>query len=51
MPVVPPMVSAATGALLLPHTPAGQPRLTLLPACSAMFGLSLRASGGRTRRA
>ena len=25
MPVVPPMVSAATGALLLPHTPAGPP--------------------------
>jgi tellurite resistance protein TehA-like permease len=44
MPVVPPMVSAATGALLLPHTPAGQPRLTLLLACYAMFGLSLLAS-------
>jgi len=27
MPVVPPMVSASTGALLLPHLPAGQPRL------------------------
>lgn len=44
MPVVPPMVSAATGALLLPYTPAGQPRLTLLLACYAMFGLSLFAS-------
>ena len=44
MPVVPPMVSAATGALLVPHLPAGQARLTLLLACYAMFGLSLIAS-------
>ncbi len=44
MPVVPPMVSAATGALLIPHAPAGQLRLTLLLACYAMFGLSLIAS-------
>jgi C4-dicarboxylate transporter/malic acid transport protein len=44
MPVVPPMVSAATGALLVPHLPAGQARLTLLLACYAMFGLSLLAS-------
>ncbi|WP_158865923.1 TDT family transporter [Leifsonia sp. AG29] len=44
MPVVPPMVSAATGALLLPFLPAGQPRETLLFACYAMFGLSLLAS-------
>lgn len=44
MPVVPPMVSAATGALLVPHAPAGQVRLTLLLACYAMFGLSLIAS-------
>ncbi len=44
MPVVPPMVSAAVGALLLPHTPAGQPRLTLLVLCCAMFGLSLIAA-------
>jgi C4-dicarboxylate transporter/malic acid transport protein len=44
MPVVPPMVSAATGALLIPHTPAGQVRLTLLMACYAMFGLALIAS-------
>src|SRR6202012_6160458 len=41
---VPPMVSAATGALLVPHAPAGQPRLTLLVACYAMFGISLLAS-------
>lgn len=44
MPVVPPMVSAATGALLVPHVAAGQLRLTLLLACYAMFGLSLLAS-------
>lgn len=44
MPVVPPMVSAATGALLLPFLPAGQARETLLLACYAMFGLSLLAS-------
>ncbi|HEY5353948.1 MAG TPA: TDT family transporter [Streptosporangiaceae bacterium] len=44
MPVVPPMVSAATGALLIPHLPAGQARLTLLLACYALFGISLIAS-------
>ncbi|WP_280235704.1 TDT family transporter [Nocardia cyriacigeorgica] len=44
MPVVPPMVSAATGVLLLPHTPPGQLRLTLLACCGAMFGLSLIAA-------
>jgi C4-dicarboxylate transporter/malic acid transport protein len=44
MPVVPPMVSAATGALLLPYVPAGQGRETLLAGCYAMFGLSLLAS-------
>ncbi len=44
MPIVPPMVSAATGALLLPYIPAGQPRLSFLLACYAMFGLSLVAS-------
>ncbi len=44
MPVVPPMVSAATGALLIPYAGAGQGRLTLLLACYAMFGLSLFAS-------
>jgi tellurite resistance protein TehA-like permease len=41
MPVVPPMVSAATGAALIAHVPAGQPRLALLLACYAMFGISL----------
>ncbi|WP_051110522.1 TDT family transporter [Longispora albida] len=44
LPIVPPMVSAATGALLVPHAPAGQPRLTMLLACYAMFGLSLFAA-------
>jgi C4-dicarboxylate transporter/malic acid transport protein len=44
MPIVPPMVSASTGALLIPYVPAGQPRLTMLIACYAMFGLSLIAS-------
>jgi C4-dicarboxylate transporter/malic acid transport protein len=41
MPIVPPMVSASTGALLLDHVPAGQPRLALIASCYAMFGLSL----------
>jgi C4-dicarboxylate transporter/malic acid transport protein len=44
MPVVPPMVSAATGAALISHLPAGQMRLTMLLGCYSMFGLSLFAS-------
>jgi C4-dicarboxylate transporter/malic acid transport protein len=44
MPVAAPMTSAATGALLVPHAPAGQVRLTLLLACYAMFGISLLAT-------
>jgi C4-dicarboxylate transporter/malic acid transport protein len=44
MPVVPPMVSAAMGALLLPHMEAGTGRQTMLYGCYAMFGLSLVAS-------
>jgi C4-dicarboxylate transporter/malic acid transport protein len=44
MPVVPPMVSAANGALLIPYLAAGQGRLTLLLGCYAMFGISLFAS-------
>jgi C4-dicarboxylate transporter/malic acid transport protein len=44
MPIVPPMVSAATAAALVAHLPAGQDRLTLLLGCYAMFGLSLIAS-------
>ncbi|MDJ0395634.1 TDT family transporter [Rhodococcus sp. G-MC3] len=41
MPIVPPMVSASTGALLLPHIDQGQGRLAMLAGCYAMFGLSL----------
>ncbi len=44
MPVVPPMVSAATGALLIPHMSPGTGRQTMLYGCYAMFGLSLVAS-------
>jgi C4-dicarboxylate transporter/malic acid transport protein len=44
MPVVPPMVSAANGALLIPYAAGGQARLTLLLGCYAMFGISLFAS-------
>jgi C4-dicarboxylate transporter/malic acid transport protein len=44
MPVVPPMVSASTGALLIPYAPPGQARLALLLSCYAMFGLTLLAS-------
>lgn len=44
MPVVPPMVSASTGALLVPSTESGQWRETLLLGCYVMFGLSLFAS-------
>ena len=44
MPVVPPMVSAASGAQLVSHTPEGQLRETMLCACYAMFGMSLVTS-------
>ncbi len=44
MPVVPPMVSASAGALLVTHAPEGQLRETMLFACYAMFGMSLMAS-------
>ena len=44
MPVVPPMVSASTGALLVPYVAPGPSRLSLLLACYAMFGLALIAS-------
>ena len=44
MPVVPPMVSAATGPLLLPHLPAGQWQLAMQLGCSMMFGAALLAS-------
>ena len=44
MPVVPPMVSAATGALLVAHVASPVGRATLLYACYSMFGLSMVAS-------
>jgi C4-dicarboxylate transporter/malic acid transport protein len=44
MPVVPPMVSAASGALLIPHMQPGHGRTTMLYGCYAMFGLSLIAA-------
>lgn len=44
MPVVAPMVSAATGALLIPHVASSTGRATLLYGCYAMFGLSLIAA-------
>lgn len=44
MPVVPPMVSAAAGALLVPHAPEGAVRESMLLACYAFFGMSLMAS-------
>jgi tellurite resistance protein TehA-like permease len=44
MPIVPPMVSAATGALLIPHMPPGVGRQTMFYGCYALFGLSLVAA-------
>lgn len=44
MPVVPPMVSAASGAMLIPHMAPGTGRATMLYGCYAMFGLSLMAA-------
>jgi C4-dicarboxylate transporter/malic acid transport protein len=44
MPVVPPMVSAATGALLIGHMQPGAGQQTMFYGCYAMFGLSLVAS-------
>ncbi|MDH3347588.1 MAG: TDT family transporter [Desulfobulbaceae bacterium] len=44
MPVVPPMVSAAIGAMLVPYTPVGVLRETMFYLCFSMFGLSLVAA-------
>ncbi|WP_432839730.1 TDT family transporter [Dactylosporangium sp. CA-092794] len=44
MPLVPPMVSAANAALLVPHLRSGQLRLDLVLAGYAMFGISLVAT-------
>jgi len=44
LPVVPPLVSAATGAALVAHVPAGEARLDLLIILYALFGLGLLAA-------
>ena len=44
MPVVPPMVSATIGAMLVPHAPAGVARQTLFYLSFSQFGLSLLAA-------
>lgn len=44
MPVVPPMVSAAIGAMLIPHSQDIVFQQTMLYACYAMFGVSLIAA-------
>jgi C4-dicarboxylate transporter/malic acid transport protein len=44
MPVVPPMVSAAIGAMIIPHIQGELLQQTLLYACYAMFGISLMAA-------
>ena len=44
LPLVPPMVSAATGAALIPHLPGAEAQQAMLLACYAMFGLSLLAT-------
>lgn len=44
LPVVPPLVSATTGAALAAHAPAGPARLVLLLICCALFAVSVLAS-------
>jgi tellurite resistance protein TehA-like permease len=44
MPVVPPMVSATIGAMLVPTAPEGVLRETMFYLCFSMFGLSLFAA-------
>lgn len=44
MPVVPPMVSASAGALLIPYIEAGASRESMLLICYSMFGMSLITS-------
>lgn len=41
MPIVPPMVTAATGTVLLPHLPSGQAQQTMLLFLAACFGLTV----------
>ncbi|WP_237047700.1 TDT family transporter [Lentzea guizhouensis] len=44
MPVVPPMVSSASGALLAAHLPPGQFQQAMVLICYALFGVSLFAT-------
>ena len=44
MPIVPPMVSAATGAILISHVASPLGRATLLYGCYMLFGMSLVAA-------
>ncbi|MDF3303824.1 TDT family transporter [Rhodococcus sp. T2V] len=44
MPVVPPMVSAASGAALVKHLPEGIPRIAMLVVCYSLFALALSAA-------
>ncbi len=44
LPVVPPMVSASTGAALISHLPSAGAQQAMLFGCYAMFGLSLMLS-------
>ncbi len=41
MPIVPPMVSANAGAFLIDSLPHGQPQLSMVIICYALFGISL----------
>ncbi|NYJ74665.1 TDT family transporter [Allobranchiibius huperziae] len=44
MPVVPPMVSAATGAALIPHLPSGWAREAMLLVCYGCFAVTVLCS-------
>jgi tellurite resistance protein TehA-like permease len=44
MPVVPPMVSAATGAALVPHLPVGPVQQAMLVLCWSFLGITLARS-------
>ena len=46
MPVVPPMVSATTGAAVSTHMPEGAPRIAVLVFCYILFALALTAAIG-----
>ncbi|WP_406201480.1 TDT family transporter [Kitasatospora sp. NBC_01560] len=44
LPVVAPLVAAATGPVLVPHLPAGTPQQAMLYGCWALFGVGLSAT-------